>query len=102
MMKRRGREIRMGQLRSVPFAVLVSLALWARPPDVRAADQGTPGKQLLLKSTPKLIVLSKDPYISITGSDPVAGSDSSITFDDGVNTATWNLPAGNWTKNSSG
>src|SRR5262245_8053333 len=101
-MMKRWKEIRIGQLRgSVPFAVVVSCALWAMTPQVRAADQGITGKQLLLKSTPKLIVLSKDPGISITGSDPV-GSDSSITFDDGTNTATWDLPAGNWTKNSSG
>jgi acetyl esterase/lipase len=86
---------------SAPFAIALSCALWAITPQVRAADQGITGKQLLLKSSPKLIVLSKDPGISITGSDPVV-SDSSITFDDGTNTATWDLPAGNWTKNSSG
>src|SRR4029450_11460567 len=100
-MVRRGRG-RMLQIRgSAPFAIALSCALWAITPQVRAADQGITGKQLLLKSSPKLIVLSKDPGISITGSDPV-GSDSSITFDDGTNTATWDLPAGNWTKNSSG
>ena len=87
---------------SAPFAVALSCALWAVTPQARAADQGITGKKLLLKGTPKLVLLSKDPSISITGSDPVGGSDSSITFDDGANTATLSLPASNWSTNSSG
>src|SRR5215475_7423475 len=93
----------MAQLRSsAPFAVILSCALWALTPQARAADQGITGKKLLLKSTPKLVLLSKDAGIDITGSDPVGGSDSSITFDDGTQVATLSLPAGNWSTNGSG
>jgi acetyl esterase/lipase len=93
----------MGQVRSsAPLAVALSCALWAVTPQVRAADQGITGKKLLLKSTPHVVLLSKDPNIDITGSDPVGGSNSSITFDDGSNTATLNLPSTNWSANSSG
>jgi poly(3-hydroxybutyrate) depolymerase len=70
-------------------------------PQARATDQGITGKKLLLKGT-KFVLLSKDPSISIIGSDPVAGSDSSMTFDDGSNTATLSLPSSNWTVNGSG
>ncbi len=84
------------------FAVVLSCALWVMAPQVRAADQGITGKTLLLKSTPKLVLLSKDPTISIMGSDPVGGSGSSIAFSDGTNTATLPLPASNWTANGAG
>ena len=87
---------------SPPFAVALSCALWAVTPQARAADQGITGKKLLLKGTSKLVLLSKDPSINIMGSDPVGGSDSSITFDDGTNTATLSLPASNWSTNGSG
>ena len=93
----------MPQVRSfAPFAVVLSCALWALAPQARAADQGITGKKLLLKSTAKLVLLSKDPSISIVGSDPVGGADSSITFDDGTNSATLSLPASNWSTNGSG
>ena len=72
------------------------------PLQARAADLGIMGKKLLLKSTPQFVLLSKDPGISITGSDPVGGSDSSITFDDGANKATLTLPSSNWSTNGSG
>jgi acetyl esterase/lipase len=84
------------------LAVVFVCASFLAAPPARAADQGITGKRLLLKSTPKFIVLSKDPAISIAGSNPVTGSDSSITFDDGVHTATLPLPAGYWSSNSSG
>ena len=72
----------MPQVRSsVPLAIALCCALWAVTPQARAADQGITGKKLLLKGT-KFVLLSKDPSISIIGSDPVAGSDSSMTFDD--------------------
>lgn len=87
---------------SVSLAVVLSCALWAIASQARAADQGITGKKLLLKSTPKLVLLSRDPSINIMGSDAVGGSDSSITFDDGVNTATLSLPASNWSTNGSG
>ncbi len=63
---------------------------------VRAADQGLTGKKLLLASTPHLVLLSKDPALTIAGSNPIGGSDSSIRFDDGVNSATLALPADHW------
>jgi predicted esterase len=84
------------------LVVVLSCALWAAAPQVRAADQGVTGKKLLLKSAPQLVLLSKDATISTTGSDPVGGSDSSITFDDGTNSATLALPSGNWTANGAG
>ena len=84
------------------FAVILSCALWAMAAQVRAADQGITGRKFLLKSTPKLVLLSKDPTISIIGSDPIGGSASSITFDDGTNTATLALPSSNWSANGSG
>lgn len=87
---------------SAPFAVVLSCALWAVTPQAHAADQGVAGRKLLLKGTTKLVLLSKDPGISIVGSDPVGGSDSSITFDDGTNAATLSLPTGNWSTNGSG
>jgi acetyl esterase/lipase len=87
---------------SAPFAIALSCALWALTPQAHAADQGITGKRLLLKSRPKLVLLSKDPSINIMGSDPVGGSDSSITFDDGANAATLSLPSSNWSTNGSG
>ena len=44
-----------------------------------ATNQGITGKKLLIKSG-KFVLLSKDPSISIAGSDAVGGADSSITF----------------------
>ena len=83
------------------LAVALSCALWALTSHAGAANQGITGKKLLLKGTTKLVMLSKDPGISIAGSDPVGGSDSSITFDDGTHTATLSLPASNWSTNGS-
>jgi hypothetical protein len=48
----------------------------------QATDQGISGKKLLLKEG-KIVLLSKDPSISIADSDPVVGADSSISFNDG-------------------
>jgi len=84
------------------FTVSLCCALAALAVQARAADQGIAGKKLLLKSTPKLVVLAKDPSISLMGSDPVGGSDSSITFDDGTNAVTLSLPASQWSANGSG
>ncbi len=93
----------MAQLRSLAaYALALSCALWTLPPQARAAYQGVTGKKLLLKSTSKLVLLSKDPSISIVGSDAVAGSNSSIAFSDGTNTATWSLPVGYWATNGTG
>ena len=87
---------------SALFAVTLSCALCGVATQARAADQGIGAKKLLLKSTPKLVLLSKDAGISSIGSDPMHGADSSITFSDGTNTATLPLPAGNWSTNGSG
>ena len=92
------RKVRLrGRLAATVLCVLCTSTLQAR-----AADLGIAGKKLLLKSTPHLVLLSKDPSISITGSDPVGGSGSSITFADGTNTATLALPLSNWSTNGSG
>ena len=92
----------MARARSLaPLAVGLFCALLAAAPQVRAVDQGIFGKKLLLKGTSKVVLLSKDSTISINGSDPVGGSDSSVTFDDGVHTATLSLPSSNWSTNGS-
>jgi acetyl esterase/lipase len=93
----------MGEIRSLgrwAIGVLCAISAAATHP-ADAADQGITGKKLLLKSTSKLVLLSKDPAISIAGSYPIGGSDSSITFDDGTNTVTFALPWGYWSTNSS-
>jgi acetyl esterase/lipase len=76
--------------------------LWVFSPQARAADQGITGKSLLLKGTSKLVLLSKDPNITIAGADPVHGGDSSLSFDDGTTAATLALPANDWSTNGSG
>lgn len=87
------------RLRGV-LAVGVSFcALLGSATDSSAADQAITGKKLLLKSTPKLVLLSKDPSITFAGSNPVTGADSSISFDDGTTTTTFSLPAGSWSAN---
>ena len=63
--------------------------------------QAITGKKLLLKSS-KFVLLSKDPSISVAGSDPVSGADSSITFNDGSTTADLALPATLWSANGAG
>jgi cysteine-rich repeat protein len=64
--------------------------------------QAISGKKLLLKNTPKFVLLSKDASISIAGSDPVNGADSSVSFDDGSGPVTFTLPASGWSTNGSG
>lgn len=92
----------MARVRSlVPIAVALCCAFWAATPQARAADQGITGKKLQLKGTSKVVLLSKDPGITIMGSDPVGGSNSSVTFDDGTNVATLSLPSSNWSTNGS-
>jgi hypothetical protein len=97
-----GVEVGMPHVRSSGLvAVALSCALAALAVQARAADQGIAGRKLLLRSTPKLVLLAKDPGISLMGSDPVGGADSSITFDDGVNAVTVSLPASHWRTNGS-
>jgi acetyl esterase/lipase len=83
----------------VAAAALCAIVATSHP--VRAADQGVTGKKLLLTSTPHLVLLSKDPAITSAGSDPIGGSDSSIRFDDGANSATLALPAAHWSRSGS-
>jgi len=66
-----------------------------------AADQGITGKKLLLKSA-KFVLLSKDASISISGSNPVGGSDSSIAFDNGGGPVSLALPKALWSTNGPG
>jgi hypothetical protein len=77
-------------------AVALSVCLLLPGGYANAADQGITGKKLLLKSTPKFVLLSKDPSISV-GANPVCpNADSSLTFDDGVNMHTFALPCADW------
>lgn len=82
--------------------VALSCALAALTLQAGAAEQGIAGKKLLLKSSGTLVLLAKDPGISVTGLDPAGGSDSAISFDDGANAATLSLPASHWSANASG
>lgn len=73
-----------------------------------AADQGITGKKLLLKSKPKMVLLSKDASIA-PGSDPRcvaaggSGLGGSVTLHDGNNnTATLDMPCENWSANTKG
>jgi hypothetical protein len=66
-----------------------------------AVDQGVTGKKLLIKSG-KLVLISKDPSIGVAGSDPVDGSDSSITFDQGGGVVPFSLPKTLWGASGSG
>jgi hypothetical protein len=84
------------------FVAVVTTAVLLAGGSANAADQGLTGKKLLLTSAPKLLVLSKDPSISIAGSDPIAGADSSVSFDDGDVPVTFSLPSANWSTNGSG
>lgn len=77
-----------------------------------AADQAISGKKLLLKSSPKMVLLSKDALVIAgangSSSDPRClgdgggGLGGSITLDDGTNSATLPMPCANWTTNGSG
>ena len=66
-----------------------------------AANQGITGKKLLLKSS-KFVLLSKDPSITIAGSDAVGGSDSSVSFDMGGGPVPLALPKTLWGANGAG
>jgi cysteine-rich repeat protein len=65
-----------------------------------ATNQGITGNKLLLKSG-EFVLLSKDPSINITGSDPVGGADSSLTFNDGSGPVSLALPKTLWSTNGS-
>jgi len=82
-------------------ATLLGVLCGGLPIPARAAELGVRGNRLLLKSTPLLVLLSQDPAISLTGSDPIGGSDGSITFDDGATVTSLPLPSSNWRANGS-
>jgi hypothetical protein len=74
----------------------IALFLLTSGSGANAAEQGVTGKKLLLKSAPKLVLVSKDPNISNAGSDPVGGADSSVSFDAGGGPVTFSLPKTLW------
>lgn len=100
IVKRRPRWSRNAAL--MRSAVATSVFLLRAVSDANAADQGIAGTKLLLKSTAKLVVLARDPSISIGGSDPIGGADSSLRFDDGSIAVTFGLPASLWSTNGAG
>lgn len=89
------------RFRFATASVCVPLGLAVLAAQAIAAEQGIGAKKLLLKGS-KFVIVSKDASIAITGSDPVGGADSSLTFDDGNGAVTLSLPAGLWSTNGSG
>jgi len=72
-----------------------------------AADQLiTSGKLLMNEKARKVILISKDPDISVAGSDPVGGSDSSISINYGTFSSykgmAFTMPATGWRANGAG
>lgn len=93
-----------GQSRNARLIVTLALAIAALGVTSAAAlDQPLLGRKLILRSTPRFVLTSKDASIDATGSDPpCAGADSVLVLDDGITTATFLLPCENWRDNSSG
>jgi hypothetical protein len=87
---------------SIRLTLTLVLAIMLVGSAANAADQAITGKRLLLKPSGKLVLLSKDASVSITGSDPVGGADSSVSFDDGSGPVTFSLPKTLWSTNGSG
>jgi len=80
--------------------VLVALGLLAGG-RASAGDYGITGKKLLIKND-KIVVLSKDPTITFTGSNPVTGSDSSIAVSENSVDTQFDLPETGWSSNGTG
>src|SRR5262245_14248410 len=80
------------------FATVAATVVTLVTGTARATDQGITGKKLLIKST-KFVLLSRDPSISATGSNPVTGADSSITFNGGSGPVSLSLPKTLWRAN---
>lgn len=93
-----------GHLRIVRLLVALALVTTALGLTSAAAlDQPLTGRKLVLRSTPRLVLTSKDGDIDITGSDPpCSGADSVLVMDDGVTAATFLLPCENWRASSTG
>lgn len=84
------------------FATSVVVALTLQSA-AAALDQPLTGRKLVLRSTPRFVLTSKDASIDITGSDPpCAGADSVLVMDDGVTTVTFLLPCDHWRASSTG
>jgi hypothetical protein len=88
--------------RAVVGLALVGTLLWIGT--ANATDQSITGKKLLITGTGlKVLVLSQDPSISIAGSNPILGADSSLTLDDGVAPPIiFSLPKSLWSRNGAG
>ena len=77
-----------------------------------AIDLGVTGKKLLLKSKPKMVLLSKDalvvPGANGSSADPRcvvdggSGSGASVKLEAGTTSVTLNMPCENWTTNGKG
>jgi len=91
----------------------MSVFLLVAESNAHATDQGITGKKLLLKSNPKMVLLSKDGAVvpGATGSsadprclaDGGSGSGASVTLSkNGFDTVTLSMPCANWSANSAG
>jgi hypothetical protein len=88
-------------------AALMGMLVWGGA--AHASDQGITGKKLLLKSNPKMVLLSNDalvvPGANGSASDPRcvadggSGSGGSVKLDDGTNSVTLSMPCANWSAN---
>ena len=77
-----------------------------------AADQAISGKKLLLKSNPKMVLISKDLLVTAgangSSADPRCVGDGggglggSVKLDDGSNSVTLAMPCANWSTNGAG
>lgn len=97
-----GNDTHRGPLRH-RLGAYVFLAILTLVGPLRAAEQAVSGKKLLLKDTGKLVLVSRDPSVSIAGSDPATGAESFIRFSlDGGPPVTFDLPGSLWKTNRSG
>ena len=100
-------------MRYALYATAMSVFLLVAESNAHATDQGITGKKLLLKSNPKMVLLSKDALV-VPGanggtSDPRcladggSGSGASVTLTkNGFDTVTLSMPCANWSANGAG
>lgn len=88
----------------VVAAVSVVLGNLVMGVNADAVDQGIGGKKLLLKTTPKLVLLSKDPSLMPSFfANPVSEDDSFVAFvRPGGPAVSFGLPANLWSNTASG
>lgn len=100
----------MGTRSLTAMAVVLIMPLFAGV-SANAAEQGIAGKKLLLKSNPKMVLLSKDalvvPGANGTSADPRCAPDGggiygTVTLDDGTNRVTLHMPCSYWSANGAG